>query len=139
MNFRAHALAGTATGLITGATAWYITKNPVAGLAFAGVTVIGSLASDIDTGSIPSRMFAWAGIIIAALLMWYGKDRHSAVTGIVYMAFSSDKHRGFTHGWALPVVCFVCSYLAYIHKIPLQFILLFPFAIGLLTHKAVDK
>lgn len=138
MKFKNHLIAGTATGIITGGTAWYITKNPEIGLSFAGVTLAGSLASDIDTGSIASRLFAWAGIIMAAVLMWYGKDRHAAIVGVVYMAFSSDKHRGFTHGWSLPAVCFVCSYFAYVREIPLQFVLLFPFAVGLLTHKAVD-
>jgi len=139
MMFKQHLLAGSATALIVGGTTMYMTKNPYIAVAFAITTIAGSLASDIDTGSIPSRIFAWIGIVIAAVFMWYGKDKHSAITGVVYMAFSSDKHRGFTHGWILPIVCLVCAYLAYIHKIPLAFVFLGPFAIGLLTHKLVDQ
>jgi len=139
MNFKNHLLAGTATGIITGATAWYITKNPSIGLVFAGVTVIGSLISDLDTGSIPSRIFAWIGIAASCFMLYTGKPKIAAVIGIIFMFFNLDHHRGFTHKWILPIVCFIAGGMALRYPQFRMYVALIPLGIGIATHLAADK
>ena len=137
-NFKGHLIAGTATGIITGGTAWYITKNPIAGLVFAGVTIAGSLAPDIDVGSIPSRIFAWIGIALSALMIYNGRPTIGAYIGIAYMAFSSDKHRGITHKWILPAACFIAGWYGYVTQNS-NYLMLVPFGVGLIVHLCLDK
>ena len=140
MNFRQHLLAGTATSLIVGGISMYMTRDiRVAGI-FVIVTIAGSLISDVDTGSIPSRIFAWIGIIASILLIQRGYPKPAAIIGIVYMAFSSDHHRGFTHKWILPYICFAAGIFAYFYQAQYGYLgLCIPFGLGLATHFIIDK
>lgn len=139
MNFKEHGLAGLATGLLVGAGTFYITKRADQSIVFALVTLAGSLAPDVDTGSIPSRIFAWIGIIASIFLMYKGLFKPAAIIGVVYMAFSSDKHRGFTHKWILPFGCFIVGALSLKFPQLARYLWLVPFGIGLACHYVVDK
>ncbi len=112
MNFRNHAIAGLITGsAATGAT-YYHSKNIQFSFAMGAVALAGSLAPDIDTGSVPSRIFAWVGILFSCYLIYIKQTRFAAYIGLIYMVLSSGKHRGLTHKWIIPIVCFIGSYLS---------------------------
>ncbi len=130
--FKEHLIAGTAAGLATGTGALYMYGDPKLAGFLCAVTVAGSLVSDVDTGSVPSRIFAWIGIAVSILLLYQGNPVPAAYIGIIYMLFSSDKHRGFTHKWILPIGCFIALLIT-------KQMWLGAFAIGLGTHYAVDK
>jgi len=111
MNFKEHAICGAIGGTIVGAVSYYFTKNHQTSIYLGSITLAGSLAPDIDNGSISSRIFAWIGIIVNILLIYLRMSYAAAIIGIIYMIFSSDKHRGITHKWILPFLCFIGSYL----------------------------
>ena len=137
--FKEHATVGLVSGAIVGFGVGYYSSDYILGALFGMAVFVGSLASDIDTGSIPSKWFARIGIVLAIALMYYGQHKHASIIGLAYMGFSSDKHRGFTHGWPLIIVCFVVGYFGAISKIPAYFVLFAPFGAGLLIHKLLDK
>ena len=139
MNFKQHLLVGSATAAIVGGTTMYMSKDiRVAGL-FAVVTLAGSLVSDLDTGSIPSRIFAWLGIIASIVLIREGMPTPAAIIGIVFMAFNVDHHRGITHKWILPYVCLAVGVFGYYNPQYRYLLLCIPFSIGIMTHFACDK
>lgn len=139
MNFREHAIAGLITGSAVTGASYYFSRNIPFSLLMGAVTVAGSIAPDVDTGSIPSRIFAWIGIALAAVFMYFGKNKNAAATGIIYMAFSSDRHRGATHSWVLIMVCAGLGYAGFRQWMPIYFILMSAFSVGLITHKIIDS
>lgn len=143
MNFKQHAAAGAATGFIVAGGSYYFLPDPRLGPVLGLIALAGALCPDIDTGSIPSRIFAWVGIAISLLLIYKGSPEPAAYIGIVYMAFSSDRHRGFTHKWILPIGCFVIGgisiYYPETFPILMNLFWLIPFGLGLVTHYIIDK
>lgn len=139
MNFREHSIAGTITGLIVGGTAYYITKNPEIGTAFAVITLAGSLLSDVDCGSIPSRIFAWVGIVLSVFLMYKGHNRYAGIVGLFYMSLSAGKHRGFTHKWIVPIMCLAIGVAGFYYPQFARYILFIPLGIGISVHLCLDK
>ena len=138
-NFKTHALAGLAASTILGGATIALTSNIKLGIAFGVSTLVGSLISDIDTGSIPSRIFAWIGIAISGLMMYFGKNQQAAIVGLIYMGLSSDKHRGFTHSWVLVAILMVLGFLAGYGKISPEFVLLAPLSFGIAVHLIIDR
>lgn len=141
MNFKAHAIAGSISGISMSLFAYHCSDligyhslyhNLEKSIFFGLITLGASLAPDIDTGSFSSRIFAWIGIISSCILIYLNFPLASAIIGIVYMAFSSDKHRGFTHKWALPISSFIVFIIANVFW-------LLSFSIGLITHYIVDR
>ncbi len=143
MMFKEHAIAGLATGLVVAGGAYYFLPDPRLGPVFGLIAFAGSLAPDIDTGSIPSRIFAWAGIALSILLLHQNSPEPAAYIGIVYMAFSADKHRGFSHKWILPITCFLIAgvgiYYPDIFPLFKRLFWLIPFGLGIITHFIIDK
>ena len=143
MNFKEHAAAGAATGLVVAGGSYYMLPDPRLGPVYGLIALAGSLSPDIDTGSIPSRIFAWVGIAISFLLIHENHPEAAAYIGIIYMAFSSDRHRGFTHKWILPIACFMIGgvgiYYPDVFPIFTRLFWLIPFGLGLITHLIIDK
>lgn len=139
MNFKQHAIIGAASSGIIAVGSFALTKNPAIALTFGVSLFVGSIIPDIDTGSIPSRIFAVATIILAGILMYFGLDKHAAIVGIINAALRIDKHRGYTHSWLLIIVCSAIGIVAAFGKIPEYFVLLAPFAVGLIVHYLVDR
>lgn len=138
-NFKGHLIAGSISSVALAAGSYYLTGDVLLSTSWGSCVFIGSLAPDIDTGSIPSRIFAISGIIISAFLLYIGMTREAALIGIVYMAFSSDKHRGFTHGWMLIIATMCLGILGAYGKIHIFYSLLAPFSFGLIVHKVMDR
>lgn len=132
MNFKEHLIFGSISGAVVLATSFYMSNNIEESLVFCAVTVAGSLVPDIDTGSVPSRIFAWIGIAVSCMFLYHGNSKPAAIIGIIYMLFSSDKHRGFTHKWILPIACLAWAYF-FKQTWPVAF------GIGLATHYVCDK
>ena len=132
MNFKAHLIAGSIAGIAISAINYYFSKDLKSSIILGSITLAASLVPDIDTGSIPSRIFAWLGILVSCFLLYFKNPFPAAIIGIVYMAFSSDKHRGFTHKWALPICCFIASYLT-------KQLWLSAFGLGLIVHYVMDN
>lgn len=139
MNFKSHLLAGTATSLIVGGSTYYINRDIEIAVIFAIITIAGSLISDLDTGSIPSRIFAGLGIATSIYLLYIKHEKLAAIVGIVFMAFNLDHHRGITHKWILPIVCFILGALSFKFPNMARYVLLIPFGFGLSTHFIIDK
>jgi len=139
MNFKNHLIAGTATSLIVGGGTFYLTRNIEQSIAFGLIALAGSQVSDIDTGSIPSRIFAWLGIAVSVFLLYLGYPTSSAVIGIIYMAFSSSGHRGLTHKWILPITCFIIAAISFKFPNMARYVWLAPFGVGICVHLIIDK
>ena len=137
--FKEHATAGAIVGTIVGLGTAYVTSNMGYGFTFGVAAFTGSIIPDSDTGSIPSRIFAWVTIILSSILMYFGEYKQASVVGIIYAALSCGKHRGWTHGWTFIIACFAAAYLTTKGILPNYYILLGPFAFGLITHKFLDK
>ena len=139
MNFRQHLLAGTATSLIVGGITLYMSRDiRVAGI-FAIVTLAGSLIPDADTGSIPSRIFAWLGVIASIVLIKTGRPLPAAIIGICFMILNLDHHRGFTHKWIVPYACLIVGMIPLFFQANQYLTLLVPFALGVATHLLADR
>ena len=137
--FKEHVLAGTVTGVIVGAVTGYYSGSVGFGISNAIFVLIGSQLPDIDTVSIPSRIFAWLTIVFSGVMMYLGEHKQAAISGILYAAFSCDKHRGWKHGWPLIICCFVAAFLSTKNILPNYYFLLAPLALGLISHKFLDK
>jgi hypothetical protein len=132
LDFKNHAIAGLATGSAVAGTSYYFSKNIEISFMMGAVTLAGSLIPDLDTGSIPSRIFAWIGIVLSLYLMYINQSKFAAIIGVAYMAFSAPKHRGLTHKWVLPIACLIGAYIS-------KQVWPGAFAAGLVTHFALDK
>jgi len=146
MDFKEHAIGGASASLVAGVGTMYFTGDIVTSIFGAVTAMAGATSPDIDTASKPSRWFARLGIFVSVILMWIDANREAAITGIIYMAFSSDKHRGWTHSWWFAIACFVASFIAYsrialpyIGVLPIYFILAASFGLGLITHFILDR
>ena len=138
--FKTHNKWGIASALLYGVGSYVYTGNLKLSAISMVAILFGSLAPDVDTGSIPSRIFAWMGIALAAFFIVADKDRWAAIVGIIYMSFSSLKHRGLTHSMLLIVACVVAGMAASFGKIHPNYFYLAPFGFGLFIHSfIVDK
>lgn len=132
MKFREHAIAGLITGSAVTGASYYFSKNIQVSFMMGVVTLAGSLCPDIDAASIPSRIFAWLGIIFSVYFIYINQAVYGACVGIVYMAFNVDHHRGITHKWSMVVVCLIGMYI-YKQAWPGAL------AVGLCCHYILDK
>jgi len=132
--FKQHALTGLAAGSVVTIAVSYLSTNVTVGLIFGFFTVVGAILPDIDVGSIPSRIFAIAAIIIACLFIWKGMDRHAAIVGILNAVMRIDKHRGMMHSIVLIVACLVVGGLGCVGKIHVYYSVLAPLSFGMFVH-----
>ena len=146
MNFREHAIGGVSASLVAGVGMLYFTGDPTLSVFSAVTAMAGALSPDIDSASIPSRWFARFGILVSVILMWAGKYKEASISGIIYMAFSAGRHRGWTHSWWFAIACFASAFLAYnriplpyIGVLPIYFILAASFGLGLCVHYLLDR
>jgi membrane-bound metal-dependent hydrolase YbcI (DUF457 family) len=132
LNFKNHAIGGLVSGTIVAGVTYYFSKNAQVSFSMGAVTLAGSLLSDCDTGSIPSRIFAWLGVIFSIYLIYIKQPIFSAIIGIIYMSLNLDHHRGFTHKWIVPTACFIGAYFSK-QAWPIAL------GVGVATHLSLDK
>ena len=137
MNFKQH-FTGGVVGSIVAATGLITTNNFYGGLddktiLYATTMVlVGSLAPDLDTDSIPARWAARIGVIASILFIYGEKPIIAAVIGLVYMLMKCGKHRGFSHKYlTLAIIAGIGIYLTNI--------IIIGFASGMLIHFILDK
>jgi len=132
MNYKNHAIAGLIAGSVVGTTMEYLDyESKIAMTVFVSV-LIGSLAPDIDTASIPSR---WAArISFVAILVSWRNNFHDVgfLVGAGFTLLKTGKHRGFTHKYSLPAILLV-SIIWFDH------IAIIGFLGGLIVHYALDS
>ncbi len=134
MNHKAHMIAGIFAGVsIAGFLSKYETREDaiVGGVA----CFLGSEFPDLDTGSIPSRMFARFGFLAAFGLLYYDQAYYAALVGIFFMFVKSQPHRGITHSYFLPLLLFLFSVVIFQEYA----IMLSCFGVGLLVHYILDR
>jgi len=133
MNHKAHMIAGASTGTVISLFLlnYESTENALAG-GFA--VFLGSEFPDLDTGSIPSRVAARVGFLAGIVLIYFGFPLYAAIIGCIYMAVKAQPHRGITHSYLLPIICFVLARLVF----PQYSVMITCFGIGLIVHNIID-
>lgn len=134
MNHKAHMIAGASVGSAIGLFLFnYENQNQA---LIGGISCfLGSEFPDLDTGSIPSRIAARVGALSAIALIYFNLSFYAALIGVVYMVVKAQPHRGLTHSYALPVICFILASFVF----PQYAIMLSCFGIGLIVHNIIDR
>lgn len=138
MDFAGHLKTGLATSTIcTGvhgiATAYTgDSQNPKILLITFFACLIGSLISDLDTHSTPSRIFSFILMVFGAYSI-YTKEPYFALAILTGFAFiKSMRHRGWCHAFSLPLALSIFAFSS-------GYYLLIPFSVGILTHFWADS
>jgi membrane-bound metal-dependent hydrolase YbcI (DUF457 family) len=139
MNFKQHATLGIITGAVCGVTASYTGTRDLEAFAVAGLTAfVGSQFPDLDTKSTPSKWFARLAVLLVifdSFRPFYADSQIEYYYPAVLFCFmQSGKHRGWTHSYFVPMVCFGLGvYFKY------DFMLFASFAMGVLSHYYLDR
>ena len=138
-NFKGHITAGLiASAVVTTATG-FLTQNVEASVLAGGACFFGSLASDIDVDSIPSRWFARLGFVATILLYYFNKKDLGLILGASFFFLKSGKHRGWTHKYSLPLGLVVVGKIYEVAYSPAYAYAYFlAVAVGLLAHYTID-
>ncbi len=129
---------GSLTGL---GTVWGVydnTGNPEISIAAGISCLLGSEFPDLDTNSIPSRVAAGAGLILSAILFYYGRFPYAALLGMVFMLIKTLPHMGITHSYLLPLALVGASAWVFSYGRIYGFMAVY-FGFGLIVHYGVDK
>lgn len=132
--FKTHALSGAGSGFLVATGIGYITGRIDVAVTFWFFVFVGSILPDIDTGSIPSRVFSIATVIIAGIFIFKGMDRHAAITGILNAVMRIDKHRGFMHSLLLVIILLIIGAMGCFGKIHMYYSVLAPLSFGMFVH-----
>ncbi len=138
MNHKAHLYMGSLTSI---GTVWGVYGNTGAieiSIASGISCLLGSEFPDLDTDSIPSRYTAGAGLILSAILFYYGYFQYAALIGMVFMLIKTPPHRGITHSYLLPLALVGVSEWVFSYGRIYGFMVVY-FGFGLIVHYAFDK
>jgi len=129
MNHKVHLLAGITAGFGVGSFL-YSYENQEQALIGGIACFLGAEFPDIDTGSIPSRVAARIGALSAIALIYLNLSFYAALIGTAFMIVKAQPHRGLTHSYLLPFMCFVLASTYYDY----YSIAASCFGIGLIVH-----
>lgn len=135
MNFKDHSNYGLVSASLVSVSTFYLTSNNIISLACGVLTYLFSLFPDLDTQSTPSRYAAMIGVATALFLLLAGKQVESAIIGISYMAIKTQKHRGYTHKYVIPLALSLVG----VYFLPSFGIFFLAIAVGFLTHYFCDS
>ena len=113
--------------------------------------ILGGIFSDIDTESIPSKIYAGFAFIALIILAIKNKPWHGVMLMAPYLAAKISKHRGWTHSiytvFALLISPLIIATIAYLLPFNVQTIsdiinnyywLIVSFSFGICIHKFLD-
>ena len=135
MNFKGHLNIGLVASVAVGAgwiavNANLLNRVPQTEeiMLVSGVTVLGSLAPDLDHQSVPSMITSFI-LSVFCMFSLYHQDPYPALilaTGFIFI--KSFSHRGWVHSYSLVTV------IALLGTAYPGLYLLFPFALGMIVH-----
>jgi membrane-bound metal-dependent hydrolase YbcI (DUF457 family) len=119
-------------------------------LAIFPAILLGSIFPDIDTESIPSKIYAAFSLFCLIIFAIKNKPWHGVILMIPYLAAKISRHRGFTHSFKLVIslilIPLVVTLLAIIfpsidwlaNLLLDYYITICCFAAGIVIHKILD-
>jgi uncharacterized metal-binding protein len=140
MNFRRHLYAGSIAsaavtvgyGLATSDFNLPFTTDPGdAALVFV-VCLAGSLAPDLDTHSVPSKITSFLVSIFCAFSIYHKEPYPALIIATALLFIKSLSHRGWVHTYTIALVVGLFGIIP-------DLWLLIPFAIGMIVHFKTDS
>lgn len=132
MNFPQHLKAGMIGGALTSIAFSTLTHEPEKLVSIFCLTVLGSLAPDLDTQSKPSK-FAAIALTIAGVIALYRKELYPIIYFLIGFSFiKCFNHRSWTHVYLVPLSLFIIGYKTNV-------IYFIPIGIGVMVHYLIDK
>jgi hypothetical protein len=110
MNYKGHLRAGF-FGAIAVSVSYSMIDNEPSRIGFmGGATLIGALAPDLDTDSIPSKITSFIGFAACLISIILKEPYPMLYFSAAFFFVKSFSHRTYTHLYSLPLVMVVLSY-----------------------------
>ncbi|MBU2647526.1 metal-dependent hydrolase [bacterium] len=134
MNFPSHLKAGLIASAAVTISARTITgTDKLESLAMIFLLcLVGSLAPDLDTKSVPHKIAALFGFMFCIASIYTGHPYPAPYFATGFLFISSMDHRGYTHVYLWPLILIGAGLYG-------MNLYLISFGVGLLTHYALDR